>query len=325
MIFIITNSRDKTVDHLISVLDKEKRKNIFRLNTDLFINDYNVMYSNTGDESSLWLKDKNNKKKITQNDITGVWYRRPVLPTVDIEDENEQFSKQLSIEARLQIEYIIKTINSVKWLSYPDNIRIAEDKILQIKMARKVGFNIPDTIITNDKKSVEEFYSKHSDICVKPIYSGQFTTDNGLRMFYNTKLNNETIKKLLENVHNFPILLQEYIYKANEYRVTIVNNRVFPVRIIQKNNKNTEYDWRIGNCQEVDFEKIDIPNRISDKIISLLQEFNIKFSSIDLIQGNDNEYYFLDLNPNGQWAWLDKYFDHGISREIYKYLIKYEK
>jgi glutathione synthase/RimK-type ligase-like ATP-grasp enzyme len=39
----------------------------------------------------------------------------------------------------------------------------------------------------------------------------------------------------------------------------------------------------------------------------------LTFGAIDLIQTNTGEYVFLEINPSGQWLWLDDMLGLGIS------------
>jgi len=47
------------------------------------------------------------------------------------------------------------------WVSDPNKQRTAENKIVQLDAARRVGLRVPDTIISNDPDSVRAFCRKH--------------------------------------------------------------------------------------------------------------------------------------------------------------------
>ncbi len=48
-----------------------------------------------------------------------------------------------------------------------------------------------------------------------------------------------------------------------------------------------------------------------------------EFGAIDLVVDKNNNHYFLEINPNGQWAWLEKLLDFPISKTIVDHLINH--
>jgi hypothetical protein len=64
----------------------------------------------------------------------------------------------------------------------------------------------------------------------------------------------------------------------------------------------TRKDWRAGNPE---LEIFLLPEHIQDAIHRLMASFEINFASMDMIVTPSGEFVFLDLNPNGQWLWLE--------------------
>ena len=52
-----------------------------------------------------------------------------------------------------------------------------------------------------------------------------------------------------------------------------------------------------------------------------MRDFELKFGAFDFIVNKSDEWIFLEINPNGQWLWLEKILDIPISECIFKYLI----
>jgi hypothetical protein len=44
---------------------------------------------------------------------------------------------------------------------------------------------------------------------------------------------------------------------------------------------------------------------MEDACIRLVKQLGLEFGAIDLILRPDGEYVFLEINPNGQWLWLE--------------------
>jgi hypothetical protein len=122
-------------------------------------------------------------------------------------------------------------------------------------------------------------------------------------------------------ITNYPVLIQEDVDKKHELRLTCIGDKVFPVKILSQLNDNTKIDRRVDNCSAVEYEKMSIDNNLKDMCLSLLAYFDLNFACIDLIVGNNNRIFFLDLNPNGQWAWLDEILKLGIAEQIERYFL----
>jgi glutathione synthase/RimK-type ligase-like ATP-grasp enzyme len=113
--------------------------------------------------------------------------------------------------------------------------------------------------------------------------------------------------------------VQEYIDKEYELRLTCVRNEIFPVKILSQLNEDTRVDWRVDNCSSVNYLRTEIDGHIENMCLKLLSQLNLNFACIDLIINKDKNVYFLDLNPNGQWAWIDEILELGIPKAIEKY------
>lgn len=318
MILIISNKNDLTVDYFISKIEKHT-SDYFRLNTDFFITDYDFSFELSNDEVDKWtIKNKVNNKQISNDNISGIWYRRPELPQLVIKTSNSSVNRALMIEAKNYYENILRTINT-NWVSHPDNIRVAENKILQLSIAKKLGFLIPDTLLSNVELNASLFCNKHSIISTKPLRNGSYTTDESHYILYNKILDNDDLLHL-GLLSNYPAVFQKYIPKIYEIRVIIVHRKVFAVKIDSQLTSRTSEDWRVDNCHNVKYEEIQLPPKISKQCVSIVEHFGLNFSSMDLILNDDGNYYFLDLNPNGQWGWLDIELELGIAEALYHYL-----
>lgn len=52
-----------------------------------------------------------------------------------------------------------------------------------------------------------------------------------------------------------------------------------------------------------------------------MKDMNLSFGAFDYIVTLDDEWIFLEINPNGQWLWLEQSLDLDISQKIIDYLI----
>lgn len=303
MILIITHKQDYTVDFIVNKLNK---KGILykRLNCEDLINtNYSFDFNNGFNFSFDGIKD-----------FHSVWFRRTKFP--EINDLKQEEKHYILTEYDSLLKNIFATIDA-KWLSEPKYVYNAENKVLQLKVAKKIGFNIPQTIITNDKQKIKEFYlNNNQDIIIKPLAHTRISYNNDVAFIFT----NSVSKELIDSIDDYdinPCIFQKNIQKDYEIRVTVIDKKVFASSVFSQSNENTKNDWR---KEKLDFNLVHIPKEISDKCVRILQELNIKFGAIDLIKTPNDEYVFLEINPNGQWAWIEMQTGLEMSDEIIKFL-----
>lgn len=296
-ILIITSSVDETTTYIINKYHKEV--DFFRVNVDRF-NEYKFSIENEGWSIS------NGCFRITSEDIYSIYYRKPMLPDLSIYDSQYHLMIQRDI---------IAVINGIvdcflgKVLTKPSILRKTENKIYQLMYASRNGFNIPQSYIGNSSEACIKY--KKSKSIIKPITTGKTYGKNGWEL-YQTSI----FKGVDEDIDFTPVYLQDYISKQFEVRITIVGRKIYPVRIDTKN----QVDWR-ADYQNHRYTRITCPDDIIMKCYKLMDDFNLEFGAFDFIVTSDNEWIFLEVNPNGQWLWLEQSLKLDISKKIVEYLI----
>jgi len=305
VILIITHKEDYTADFVVDKLNK-KKIDYFRFNTE---DSFEKDLTEISFEKKKNVVEINNRKK-----FNSVWFRRVKLPISKNLDED--FINYYAKESEIYFKNLWTVLNA-RWLSNPFNVYLAEHKLLQLKCAQKIGFNIPKTLVTTNFTSIKKFFNKNNNnIIIKPIYSGNFYSSIGKQTVFTSKVDQEDISKL-ENSIKCPSIFQENISKYLEIRVTVINNKVYSSSVDSKNTPNAQIDWRKG---EVKFKRYKLPSKVEDLCIKLVNKFKLKFGAIDLILKENGEYIFLEINPNGQWAWIEMETGLPISNEIIKFL-----
>lgn len=306
MILIITHKEDFTADFVIDKLNKQEIK-YYRFNCEDI-------------DKESFLFEKQNRFAFQFNNLNSfhsVWFRRTKLPALKIQDDSERLYLLGEYDALLSNLYL--QLNTKKWLSHPTHVYQAENKIFQIQVAQEIGFEIPDTLITNQHSELKKFIEKHNqNVIVKPLSQGRIKQLNGIKTIYTNRITSEIISNL-DSFSLTPSIYQEYIEKEYELRVTVVDGKVFAAKVDSQKLAETKIDWR---KQKIPFVKYSLPPEISKKCIALLQKLNLSFGAIDLIKKANGEFIFLEVNPNGQWAWLDMEAGLNISDEIINYLIQ---
>ncbi len=106
--------------------------------------------------------------------------------------------------------------------------------------------------------------------------------------------------------------------KDFELRITVVGDKVFPAKVNSQSTMSTKIDWRRDRLK---FEKAYLPPEIESHCVKLIKLFDLKFGAIDMVKTQSGEYIFLEMNPNGQWVWIEADTGLKISDEIIKFLM----
>ncbi len=296
-ILIITSSYDRTVDYII---EKHPNEKFFRFDVDKF-SDYSV--SAHFGEFTI----SSATKTISNKNCLSIYYRKPSLEDLSGVISPEYFGF-IYKEVFALIDGVADSFEGLV-LTRPSILRASSNKITQSSLAHKIGFKTPKHTITNCHQKIKTYFS--SDIIVKPISTGKIKKGEDFE-YVQTNLVDDSVS--FEKLKYCPSYFQKYIEKDYECRLTVIENCYFPVRIISKN----KVDWRV-NGNSVDYSCMDIPEDIIEKCYKLMSSLNIEFGCFDFIIKNE-EWYFLEVNINGQWAWLEMDLGIKISDKIIQYL-----
>ena len=188
-----------------------------------------------------------------------------------------------------------------RWLNSPLAILSAENKPCQLAAAFRLGFRIPDTVVTNSAEQLAKFF-REGTVIAKPLRMALLQNRDDERVIFTTRLSSTSPS--VESVNAAPLIIQREIAKKADIRVTVVGEVVFATEIQSQNYEETETDWRRGGHVELVHREHELPYEIAKKCVCLTREFGLRFGAIDLILDRKGLYWFLEINPNGQWAWI---------------------
>jgi len=320
MILIITNRQDLTADFVVRELNRRGIA-FARLNTDEFPLNCQAISSISNDcppqASLIWT---NRPKPLHFQQVRAVWYRRPVPPVVDSEITDpgvRHFAIDECYEFLRGVWYSLDCY----WMSHPDSIRRAEHKLVQLKDARHCEFILPKTIVTNSPSEVTSLNAQCRDgIIAKPLYLGFVKQGDSGAFIYTTRL---TAEHLADNlaISLAPAIYQERIPKVADIRVTVVGEEVFAVKIVAPHLPDDIPDWRYLEYTELQHIPYSLPHNEQEKCRMLVRRLGLEFGAIDYALTEAGEHVFLEINPNGQWAWLETATGCPISIAIVNRLV----
>ena len=314
-VLLITNTTDFTTDYVVREL-KLMGVNYYRLNTDEI--GCSVFLTLDFERESYILFDKPKNLQLDFLSFQSIYFRRPEVYLHQEEGLSLDEKKFVGLEIRQTLEGLYKILRNAFWVSDVDSIRKAENKIYQQIVAKEIGLKLAKGIITNQAEPFKAFVKENRNDCiVKPIYSGQIGWPEMHDVVFTSELTELPSEKQIEIC---PTYLQERIKKKYDVRVTVVGEEIFAVRIDSQSNNETKTDWRRGE-NILPHEIITLPDNIGKRCVKLLQKFGLRFGAIDFVETTNGEFVFLEINPNGQWAWIETLTGLPISSAIAKVLI----
>lgn len=313
VILVVTQKFDPTADFLIDKL-KMSGARIIRINTESFPQNTKLTL---GLDRKVLIDDQ---EEIDLNEITSAWYRRPAKPEISSVisvEEAKNFAKDESWELLLSLWHEMNCF----WVSKPHAIKNASHKWEQLKSAQNLGFNIPETLITNNPAEANKFLSKIGSIIIKTIYSPLIEIDGHYEIIYTTPIT-EFTEEQLEAINLTPCILQRNVPKRVELRITVVGNQVFTCAIESQASQKTKDDWRNYDIENTPHYPWDLPSEIERYCVGLVKGYGLTFGTIDMIVTPSYDYVFLEINPNGQWQWIEELSGLKISDALVSILLK---
>jgi glutathione synthase/RimK-type ligase-like ATP-grasp enzyme len=173
-------------------------------------------------------------------------------------------------------------------------------------------------MVTNSPKAARDFVSGRDGIA-KSVVNGGLTEGDRRYAIYTTPVTSDDLAD--EAVRAAPIIFQERIANAFDLRVTVVGTRVFATRIFVR-DRDGEADWRSVDPSRITYEPHRLPSRLEAGCIALVKAFALSFAALDFIVTPQGEHVFLELNPSGQWGWLEEATGTPVTDAIVNQLIE---
>lgn len=287
--------------------------------------DYLIIDIDNLTETSLSITEKDwkvngkisvNGKSVCFDEIKSVLCRRLPSPGTRGKGIEELFIKT----EFLQSLWSFSTTFNCYWMNPPLNSKflIDHNKLYQAIWAKKYGLLVPNTLISNDPDEIIEFCEKQGgEVALKTVRSVTFEKESGGREGIYTQLfTTNELKEVNDKICFCPIMVQQYIRKKLELRVTLVGQELFTCAIHSQDSERTKHDWRRYDHDNVIHEKFELPLEIKNKIIRLVSVWDLKYAAIDIIMSPDDKYYFLEINPSGQFGWIEHLTGMPITLKI---------
>ncbi len=295
-VLVLSAHEDLTADAVISELNR-RGASVARMDTGDFPirSQLAATISATGVAGRLRAHDV----EVDLDSVESIYYRRPTR--FRFPDALSDADRVLAAtEARLGFGGVLGALDAL-WINHPARVAIAEYKPIQLHIATQCGLNIPRTLITNDKATVIDFAEAAGGPVVCKMLSSLVLSERGVpHLTYTTPIDARTMDSaaLATTAH----LIQEWVPKKYEARVTMVGQRAFAVAI-RACSERGRVDWR-SDYESLEYRRIDPPSVVVAAAARFLQRLGLAFGAFDFVITPNDEWVMLECNPAGQWLWL---------------------
>jgi len=305
-VLVLTNPYDATADVVLRIL-AERRVPAVRVDpgADLY-NGASLTSQYGGDCQRGTLGTPSRTLDLTK--VRSVWYRRPSAYTGP-PDMDGQDAKFAGSQAFWGVGGILAALPGAHYVNHPWRVRNGEYKPAQLATAHQCGFAIPETIITTEPDEARKFCANQLNGAVyKPIWSTPYKDSAGEAQ--QVWVREVSADEITDAVAVCPHMFQSKVDKAFDVRLTAVGSCLYAVRI-----EGPELDWR-RRQDLLTYEAIEVPASVRRAVTSYLPAMGLVFGAFDFAVSRSGEWYFLECNPNGQWAWLPPYIVDPVAQAL---------
>ena len=185
--------------------------------------------------------------------------------------------------------------------------RNAEDKVLQLTLAQRLGLDLPATLVSGDPAMIRRFVAAHEErgAVVKNFTPIAWKGDTKLSVNFTAKVTSAMLPRdgMLRLT---PAIYQGYVPKRYEVRVTCMGGEQVAAALHSQHQPGSSTDWRAVAPHTLAIERIELPSAIAQQCKALMQALDLRFGCFDFIVTPDGRWVFLELNQMGQFLWLEE-------------------
>jgi hypothetical protein len=249
--------------------------------------------------------------EIEDSRLRGLWLRRRNAPVVPAEITNADHRSFCEDESRALLDGWLYALGR-RAINPLQAERTYRPKPYQLDMAVTSGLKIPKTLVTNDAAAAAAF----AEGCESGgIY--KILTNTPWQFTETRPLGPEQVRDL--GLLKFaPVIFQERIEGGPDVRITIVDDQIFSAEM-RPHHPEADLDWRMDLAVET--LPHDLPGPVASKLIDYHRRSGLRYGAYDLRRDACGEYVFFEVNPGGQFLFVEIHTGLPISRAIARGLL----
>lgn len=244
---------------------------------------------------------------VRAEDIAAVWWRRPQALVADPAMARESHRRFAVRETSATLAGLWQSL-PVRWVNHPLRSRAAERKPWQLWQAERAGLAVPRTCITNDPAAARAFLGELAPAPV--IYKGLTASPE---LWRETRRVGAAERRLLALLRHAPVIFQEQV-PGTDLRVTAVGGELFAAEIDAGGSAYPD-DFRVDPAA-ARVRAARLPAAVGRGLRRLLGALGLDYAAVDLRRTPRGEVLFLEVNPGGQWLFVEERTGQPIARQL---------
>lgn len=308
-VLIVTNSHDVHADLVASRLMASDHRP-FRLNLDAFPRDYQTCQWFSSGKLHHKIRRTGDAAWLDLDQVGAVWMRKPgeyAFLSDDLSAQELAFARMETEHALFSLLYTLDCY----WMSHPVALRGAQWKGEQLQRAARLGFRVPDSLITNAPDEVRRFRQDSAgDVVFKSMSSATLAAEEvapGERIAgaLRTSIVDQSMMDAVDAVSQMACQFQQYVPKLYELRVTVIGERVFAAKIHSQDDQRTAIDSRDMSAP-IRYEAVTLSAELEQRCLAFVRSYDLTYGALDLIVTPGGDVVFLENNPAGQFLYIEQ-------------------
>lgn len=236
-----------------------------------------------------------NGEYIDFESVQSVWYRRPRYSQIGQGIEEPAVRSFCRQEWTILLDGLF--LGSQARFINPLLAEFAAVKPRQLQVAASIGLNVPETLITNDPDEASAFIEWHKG---KVVHKAMASPKD--RLLDTRMWSGDDMPLMFETLKLAPTMFQSLVRGPADVRVTVVGDRLFAAKIDTARG-NAGLDSRLD--MDAPFEEYVLPWRLEGQLRSFMADMGLVYGTVDLKISDEGEYFFLEVNPQGQFLYVE--------------------
>jgi glutathione synthase/RimK-type ligase-like ATP-grasp enzyme len=203
-----------------------------------------------------------------------------------------------------------------RWVNDPARGDAAEHKPRQLALASRLGLAIPETLNTNDPAAARAFVAARPD--GETIHKNVTSAPALLR---HTAVARADDRALFASVRHLPLTFQERV-RGTDLRVTVVGDDLFAAEIDP--GAADPIDVR-ATLPRARMRPVRLPSGVASRLRRFVRELGLVYATLDLRRRRDGEHVFLEVNPSGEWRYVERRTGQPITAAVADLLSRYAR
>lgn len=298
-VLILADERDPQADYMVGTLS-ERGVALCRIDTAWFPAQLSVTATLRGGQWCGRLTTP--AHAVDLEAVTAVWFRSPTAYQFPAQWSSTE-RRHSANEAKFGLGGVLMSLPAL-WVNHPTRIAEAGYKPLQLTTAAQVGMSVPGTLVTNDAHEVRAFAMTAPDGLIAKTFGAPTIVEQGTRKVAFTRRVSDDGLADLAGVEHTAHQFQCWLPKAYDVRVVAVGGRLFAVAI-RADSRDGHLDFR-RDYDACRYDLVDLPPGLAGMIARLMKHFGLIYGALDFVVDVDGTWWFLEINPGGQFGWLEK-------------------